>query len=605
MATFSDLSPEQALQILALLSAHDLIAFSTTCKRYYDLGRDEELWLPLCLNPIRTHLDPQSYVDATALDASWLRSHKSRLFLGVDGNDLVFLGGDECDLVFHRLYTRLVGPHEWLLGWWITAGMNTDRHHWEEPHYGSVWRVAFQINFEGARNNAMSILLIGRGLDVQPDTHPDVPVQQMPWHPRVFDHGDSLGILTGGDLLVVSDVRPLRLSFDGWLLGVFGAHFLAPRFEFNVDGTQRAITGASTLGAGMKRDRHWRPWGTSDDFSLGRTEYCGADGTTLKRAPQSYNNAPFPSPSLFSVIRELSIDHETGRPKMTKLVLSMESKPRPRFHSLIPIISPMHHKEPSLQQQHIRHIVEPGVYTASYGAHGFEYLNVSFRELTQEDFDEPRWSWEGSLAPYSHRHPHSISESSSFEYSSHRNHGNRPDAEPDWSDPSNHLGPFSQVFNHDQSLRVSQDPEHLRVGARVMEVTKMTGDENVPQGQISIRAFLDDPLVDQTNFTTHVISRSRDTIPNKRYRTNHFPWPLVAHLDPLIQMTDEELFEAPFSPRFGVDLPATGRIAERGFSSPSWTDCVVHIEESREEFTVWWVALKAVSIFRKLSALPV
>lgn len=590
--TLASIPDEIVLQIICLLCPADLISFSRTCRQYHTISMDDELWLTHCLNPIREHLHPLS-VGFGTLDAEFLKA-QLEAFLQEEP-----VGGRKA--TFYLLYACLIGPRKWMLGWWMAADKFTSMSNRDEPiaDYGSLWRFSFRVSAPlnpTITSDALelsslsvkdqydvdnsSICIVGQRLAVKPDTRAE---GSMPTHPLVINLFRSLGVFRDEHILTIADVRPSRLWFDhGEPEGIEMVdrdQDDPPQFVISLDGLQSAY---SNLGYSwdvlFSRTSDYAPWEDDDVRSLNRVAR-DRDGGEVIRTSWSYNNAPFPRPSVLPLIRDLRMDTETGRPTMTRMGIKLGLKAEHEFLGLIPIHSPL---TPYSSLSSEKLLLYPGVYTTNYGSHGPEYLLVSFRTITPSDLSSDiSWAWEGSLAP----------RQSPTDY---------PDVgDPDWSDPSNHFGPFSCPFGSSSlgSLEISQKPEDLRVGARLMEITKVTGDEDVPQGQVSILAFLDDPLVDQ--------SRLRDAIDHLPMKPSEggFPWPLVPHPDPVTDVTQRQLFETLWAPSCGVDLPACGRIAGLAFGSPTWSRCVVHIE-SREEFAVWWEDLRDVTIFRKVSGLP-
>ncbi|KAG9043044.1 hypothetical protein FS837_010097, partial [Tulasnella sp. UAMH 9824] len=70
-------------------------------------------------------------------------------------------------------------------------------------------------------------------------------------------------------------------------------------------------------------------------------------------------------------------------------------------------------------------LVQTGIYVAPYGSHGWEYLFVRVRELTDDDF-QVTWPWEGSMA---------VAPLDAIQTMS----------DPKWDSLYTHLGPFSGV----------------------------------------------------------------------------------------------------------------------------------------------------------------
>lgn len=176
-----------------------------------------------------------------------------------------------------------------------------------------------------------------------------------------------------------------------------------------------------------------------------------------------------------------------------------------------------------------------GLYSMTYGPHGMELLYVRARALTLLDFgtDDSLPDWP---------------------------------AEPDMSTDA--------MYDH---MRIDRRAAQ-RVGARVLEGIKVLGDPNIPRGQITWRAFIDDP--DRSGV--------RWRAPPPGYRT-HTPWPLRAPHN--VDLTDVR------SP--GLVLPAHGRVAGEGFVGPGWAPALACIS-SVDELQIWWQPMYKVSVAKKL-----
>lgn len=176
-----------------------------------------------------------------------------------------------------------------------------------------------------------------------------------------------------------------------------------------------------------------------------------------------------------------------------------------------------------------------GLYSMTYGPHGIELLYIRARKLTSLDFEPD-------------------------------------DRLPAW--PAEPLLSSDDMYGHRGINRRSA----ARIGARVLEAVKVLGDPNIPRGQITWRAFIDDP--------------GRSAVPWRPppdgFR-KHTPWPLRPALG---NSSQEER-----SP--GLILPAHGRVAGEGFVGPGWATALACVS-SIDEIQVWWLPMFKISIAKKL-----
>ncbi|KAJ1603495.1 hypothetical protein NDA14_007182 [Ustilago hordei] len=176
-----------------------------------------------------------------------------------------------------------------------------------------------------------------------------------------------------------------------------------------------------------------------------------------------------------------------------------------------------------------------GLYSMTYGPHGIELLYIRARQLTSLDFepDERVLAW-----------------------------------------PAEPLLSSDDMYEQTRISRRSA----ARVGARVLEAVKVLGDPNIPRGQVTWRAFIDDP--------------GRSAVPWRPppmgYR-KHTPWPLRP--PEAISNQDER------SP--GLVLPAHGRVAGEGFAGPGWATALACIS-SIDEIQIWWQPMYKISMAKKL-----
>jgi len=176
-----------------------------------------------------------------------------------------------------------------------------------------------------------------------------------------------------------------------------------------------------------------------------------------------------------------------------------------------------------------------GLYSMTYGPHGIELLYVRARELTSLDFEPD-------------------------------------DRLPAW--PAEPLLSSDDMYEHTRISRRSA----ARIGARVLEGIKVLGDPNIPRGQVTWRAFIDDP--------------GRSAVPWRPppdgFR-KHTPWPLRPPT--AVSSQDER------SP--GLVLPAHGRVAGEGFVGPGWATALACVS-SIDEIQIWWQPMYKISIAKKL-----
>ena len=168
-----------------------------------------------------------------------------------------------------------------------------------------------------------------------------------------------------------------------------------------------------------------------------------------------------------------------------------------------------------------------GLYSMTYGPHGIEMLYVRSRLITESDMaGDPVW-------------------------------------------PTEPLLTSSDMYD----LGIIDRDAAVGVGRRIIEGVKLTGDPNVPRGQVSWRAFVDDPS-----------RRARPWSPPLDGCRNHTPWPLDS--------------SAP-----GLIIPAHGRVAGEGFVQPGWTPaqvCILSVDEIR----VLWFGMAKCSVAKRIFDTP-
>lgn len=307
-------------------------------------------------------------------------------------------------------------------------------------------------------------------------------------------------------------------------------------------------------------------WRQSDDNFQEATESVWDEWNIYEPRSLLGTSRLFPSPSMLPAIRNGTLSPRGN------LVCAAYLHTTARTPVYLPIHTPYSHA----WDRSPLNPIDSGLYVASYGAHGTELLSVVFRTLTVADFD------------------HQNSRGSSY-----------PDPLP-WdfhlsaNDPLPHQGPFPPHVERRGNVHASD----ICPGQRIMEVTKLTGDQNVPRGQRSLIAFLD---IASPEATSHDMRKRNRTIadiqlsgrsdipipvlPKTSSRRAVAPWPIPLvdqnnHDVPARIMSDEEMM----SEGAGWSVSGIGRISPHGFVSPSWAPCTVHFA-SREEFQSMWLGM--------------
>lgn len=275
------------------------------------------------------------------------------------------------------------------------------------------------------------------------------------------------------------------------------------------------------------------------DFRNGRTDILADD---MYAYGISSSWSPFLPPHLRDIFPTLIINQPSTRPLFSYVELFRAGSPLILGEERLITI-----RSPSSYPRSTTSLLCDGIYVGPFGLHGWDYVVVRVGALTETDFQLNRY-WEGTFRQGEGRH----------------------------------LGPFSSYS--DRPLSISQN--HVKPGAKVLDVVKLTGDRNVPRGQRSVIAFLDDPLVERVRLEQNLPEAPTPT-------ESSLPWPAAYDAKGEVKMQQR------FAPLHGVHIPGAGRLALQNFEDPRWTDCVVHIG-SRTQFTVLWEDLTKATVFTKI-----
>ncbi|KAG8948457.1 hypothetical protein FRC00_008591, partial [Tulasnella sp. 408] len=483
----------------------------------------EHIWFPAALGIIKDNVDPND----TLVDERFMRLSANR-FLTALG-----LGKTEPPRVWYRIATRLLKRVEWTLGWWLGK---TD-----QLTKGCLWRIFIEI--EQHASDARFLRVVATQVEV--DENDEYSFQLPPGRPLSITEipsGISALELPGDDGwpsisvegFVPLDSRLLSRGFRHGDLPLNGQHLL------NAD--------SPWYSARKLQDYLPHPSPGTDSWK----------GTTGRQWHTSFSDAPYPPPLLDQLLDRREGLHARDGPVVPSIALFPVAGTGITMETLLSI------RRPSSFSKVNSGLVQTGIYVAPYGSHGWEFLLVRVRELTEDDF-RVTWPWEGSMA---------VAPSDAIQVTS----------EPKWDSLHSHLGPFSGMVPEfpmsSEPVRVSRD--HVRRGSRILEGIKIKGDPSIPGGQRAFIAFLDDPLVQ-----SEALQEAEETFPDvSPERADELPWPFVSRAPTTTDTIDEAAYkQSYFSPERGIDIPGVLRSASSGFSYPQWTSCVVHVE-CKTKFTV-------------------
>ncbi|KAG8735331.1 hypothetical protein FRC12_018141 [Ceratobasidium sp. 428] len=268
----------------------------------------------------------------------------------------------------------------------------------------------------------------------------------------------------------------------------------------------------------------------------------------------SYDWPSHRSPSLFVVIchSSISTDDRGYASAIGVPALAFPRPPGPR--PFIALRSPF---ESSMTNP----LIESGIWLASYGrVHGCEFIYIHIRCITEADFIQP-WGTEQNLAK-------------AF---------------------SPELRDFREIFGLDEIPPSEVSIEDLRVGGRVIEAIKITGDANVPRGVRTFIGFLDHSSSwsgprEANDFVARPVSHPWPIHPESVMQTG---MPIIALPATLSEMKTQDI------PARGMTIPGLMRVAETGFVDPKWANATIHIA-GRQEIRVMIQDAHHVTTFYKI-----
>ncbi|KIO30781.1 hypothetical protein M407DRAFT_20106, partial [Tulasnella calospora MUT 4182] len=475
----------------------------------------------------------------TLVDEEFMRRNCNRFLAALD------LNATEITQPWYQIGTRLLEQVEWTLGWWIGKTA------W--PAKGHLRRIFIEIdeaNPGDDEHDGRFFRVITTQVGVaESDEHDSLLQPSWPLRSTRIAPGISSLQFFGNSWSPTSVIgfRPLtpRGTLSGYL-PLNGRDFLDNNLRsYSARKLQDHLPHLPMGMDSWKRiaDRQW-----SDSFS----------------------DAPYPPPLLSQLLDQRK--GPAAGPAVPSIALLPTAGAGTTMETLLSI------RRPSSFSKVANELVHTGIYVAPYGSHGWEYPLVRVRELTEEDFQDT-WPWEGSMA---------VAPSDAIQQID----------DPDWESPSSHLGPFSGIMPtypfSSYPVRVSRD--HVRQGSRVLEGIKIHGDDDVPGGQRSFIAFLDDPLV-----RPEALEEAEESfVEASPEREDELPWPFVSRPPTTTESIDQATYaQTYFSPERGIDIPGVIRVAGTGFSQPQWADCVAHVE-CKTKFTMVWSGAQGM-VFRKLN----
>ncbi|KAG9024602.1 hypothetical protein FS837_005299 [Tulasnella sp. UAMH 9824] len=539
---FDAFPDEVIIYVLSFPPLLAVVRFASTSRRHKFIASAEQIWFPVVLGILKDNVDPND----TLVDEGFMRRNRNR-FLAALG-----LSAPDTTYAWYRIATKLLERIEWTLGWWLGKADGFAK--------GCLWRIFIEIDEAdpgGREHDERFFRVLATQVGVVENDGYSLLLP--PGGPRSTRVGSAGGFST------------LRLyGQDRWsYIAVHGFRPLSPRLK-----SRGFLSGYLSLA------NHNPPDDAPPSYSARKLQdhfphlplKIGDWKTIAERKwGDTFSDAPYPPPLLSQLLGHRS--QQVGdSPLVPSIALLPMNDPETATQTLLSV------RRPSSLSKHPNELVHTGIYVAPYSVHGWEYLLVRVRKLTEDDF-QVTWPWEGSMA---------VAPSDAIQTTD----------EPDWESPHSHLGPFSGIIPTDpissDPLRVSRG--HVREGCRVLEGIKIMGDDNVPGGQRSFIAFLDDPLI-QPEALQEAEEGFLDMLPE---REDELPWPFVSQAPPMTENIDNAAYKQIFfSPERGIDIPGVIRLANTSFSVPQWTNCVLHVE-CKTKFTVAAFGAKAI-VFRKLN----
>ncbi|KAG8898664.1 hypothetical protein FRC00_002487 [Tulasnella sp. 408] len=537
---FDSFPDELIIYTLSFPPPEDVVRFASTSRHHKSIASTESIWFPVAFGTIRDNVDPYE----TLVDEEFMRRNCNR-FLAALG-----LAATDITQTWYRIATRLLERVEWSLGWWLGEEAGLAK--------GCLWRIFIKINEADPVEDGHDghfFRVIATQVEVAENKDYALRVR---YNALLRISQDAAGISSLGLF------RPSRRP----LLSVAGFVPLSPRLGAShfryiwLDGQGPVDTDSPSYSA-------WQIQDHLSHFNLGTDSW---KRIAKRQWRASFSDAPYPPPLLSQLLDHRQAQHAIDRPQVPSIALLPMDDAGSAKKTLLSIC------RPSSFSQHANELIHTGIYVAPYSGHGWEYLLVRVRKLTEDDF-RVTWPWEGSMA---------VAPSNVI----------RTTAEPAWDSLHNHLGPFAGVTPNNpitsEPPRLSKD--YVRLGSKVLEGIKIKGDQNVPGGQRSFIAFLNDPLV-----WPGALQDAEETFPEVvPDREDQLPWPFVSQAPSTIgTITGSACKQPDFSPEQGIDIPGVVRIANTEFSSPQWTSCIVHVE-CKTKFTVATFGMHA-KVFRKLN----
>ncbi|KAG8947453.1 hypothetical protein FRC04_010774 [Tulasnella sp. 424] len=533
---FDAFPDELIIYILSFPPLPTVVRFGSTSRRHKSIASVEQIWFPVALNTVRDNVDPND----TLVDEEFMRRNCSRFLAALHPERT-----ETTSEAWYKIATKLLERVEWTLGWWLEMASGLQK--------GRIWRIFIVIDERDRTDHDQD--------------HSFLRVVAAPV--GVIENRTLVPPFDGPIWVAVEPGGSSTLEFlDGDALSLEGFQPLAPRLtdSFSADLVFSGLHPPADMSTSYSVQK-------LPDYLAHLPEY-GPMRIVRRRWATTFADAPYPPPLLSQLLSQRHHQEGLEQPQIPSIKLLRETGGGRQPGHFLSIHRPS--SFPKVPNQLIR----TGIYVAPYGSHGWEYLLVRVRELTEEDF-QSTWPWEGSLAVA----PDDVV---------------RETVEADWENPHHHLGPFPEIrpIEPFSSTPIKVSRDHVRLGSRILEGIKIRGDPNVPGGQRSFIAFLDDPLVGRD-----ALQEAEESFPEVApERGDELPWPFVSQpptIPEVVEEFDESAYgQSFFAPERGIDIPGVLRVADTAFTYPQWIDCVVHVE-CKTKFTVAAFGVGGF-VFRKL-----